>query len=87
MTVFVVTSVNETLAVAREGAAAFFGVMEQTQKRRGITYTDPVERLRALDPKESERNIANKISRGSFTAAFFIMCMKMIGVYDLSLET
>lgn len=61
-------------------------ILKGELKRRGITYAELAERLRALGAKESERNIANKISRGSFTAAFFIMCMKVIGVHDLSLE-
>ncbi|WP_255606436.1 DUF6471 domain-containing protein [Nitratireductor rhodophyticola] len=52
-----------------------------------MTYADLAERLTEKGAKESERNIANKISRGSFTAAFFMMCMDVIGVHDLSLET
>jgi hypothetical protein len=35
---------------------------------------------------ETERNIANKISRGGFTAAFFLQCLKAIGVTNLRLE-
>ncbi|WP_352670799.1 DUF6471 domain-containing protein [Mesorhizobium sp. M0478] len=30
--------------------------------------------------------MANKINRGSFTAAFFMMCMDVIGVRQVSLE-
>ena len=62
-------------------------ILKSELKRRGLTYADLAERLKAKGAKESERNIANKISRGSFTAAFFIMCMDVIGVHDLSLET
>ncbi|WP_348643981.1 DUF6471 domain-containing protein [Mesorhizobium sp. WSM4310] len=36
---------------------------------------------------DTERNLANKISRGSFTAAFFMMCLDVIGVRQVSLET
>ena len=39
-------------------------------KRRGVTYADLVEKLDDLGLKETERNLANKISRGGFTAAF-----------------
>lgn len=62
-------------------------ILKSELKRRGITYAQLAEKLTALGAKESERNIANKISRGSFTAAFFIMCMDAIGAHSLSLET
>lgn len=61
-------------------------ILKAELKRRGITYAQLAERLRAVGAKENERNIANKISRGSFTAAFFMMCMDVIGVHDLSLQ-
>jgi hypothetical protein len=35
---------------------------------------------------ETERNIANKISRGGFTAAFFVQCLVAIGCQNLRLE-
>lgn len=62
-------------------------ILKGELKRRGITYAELAARLTAKGAKESERNLANKISRGSFTAAFFMMCMDAIGVRDLSLET
>jgi hypothetical protein len=54
-------------------------------KRRGVTYAQLVERLDALGVKETERNIANKISRGGFTAAFLIQCFEAIGANDMRL--
>ncbi|WBT40151.1 DUF6471 domain-containing protein [Hyphomicrobium sp. DMF-1] len=35
---------------------------------------------------ESERNIANKISRGGFTAAFFLQCLSAIGCSVVRLD-
>jgi Domain of unknown function (DUF6471) len=35
---------------------------------------------------DSERNIANKISRGGFTAAFLLQCLGVIGAYSLRLD-
>lgn len=55
-------------------------------KRRGVTYRELAERLREKGANENERNLANKISRGSFTTAFFLMCMDAIGAKSLSLE-
>jgi len=62
-------------------------ILKSELKRRGITYAELAEKLTALGAHENERNIANKISRGSFTAAFFMMCMDAIGARDLRLET
>ncbi|ODA67900.1 hypothetical protein A7A08_01067 [Methyloligella halotolerans] len=61
-------------------------ILKAELKRRGITYAQLAERLGAVGAKESERNIANKISRGSFTAAFFMMCMDVIGANSLTLK-
>jgi len=61
-------------------------ILKAELKRRGITYAQLAEKLRKVGAKENERNIANKISRGSFTAAFFMMCMDAIGAHSVSLE-
>jgi len=48
-------------------------------KRRSVGYRELAERLTAMGSPDSERNIANKISRGGFTAAFLIQCLSAIG--------
>jgi hypothetical protein len=35
---------------------------------------------------ETERNIANKISRGGFTAVFFVQCLTAIGATRIELS-
>lgn len=47
-------------------------------KRRGVTYAALVEKLGALGVQETERNLANKISRGGFTAAFLLQVLDAI---------
>lgn len=61
-------------------------ILKSELKRRGITYADLAERLKKVGAKENDRNLANKISRGSFTAAFFMMCMDVIGASNVNLE-
>lgn len=61
-------------------------ILKAELKRRGISYGQLADRLTALGTPENERNLANKISRGSFTAAFFMMCMDAIGAQNISLE-
>lgn len=48
-------------------------------KRRGMTYGQLAERLAELGVQENERNLNNKISRGGFTAAFFLQAMTAMG--------
>lgn len=55
-------------------------------KRRGITYAELAKQLQGRGVSENERNLTNKISRGSFTTAFFLLCMDTIGANSLSLE-
>ena len=54
-------------------------------KRKGVTYAQLAEKLGAMGISETERNLNNKISRGGFTAAFFIQCLTAIGVTEVRL--
>jgi hypothetical protein len=55
-------------------------------KRRGLTYAQLAEKLAAIGVDENERNLNNKISRGGFTAAFFLECLVAIGCHTIRLE-
>jgi hypothetical protein len=55
-------------------------------KRRGVTYAGLVEKLDAIGMQETERNLANKISRGGFTAAFLMQCLHAIGATTIHLH-
>jgi hypothetical protein len=48
-------------------------------KRRDVTYEQLAERLTEMGLQETKGSVANKISRGGFTAAFFLASMKAIG--------
>ena len=62
------------------------GILKAELARRHISYRDLADRLGAIGVKDNERNIANKISRGSFTAAFFVQCLDAIGCRVLRLK-
>lgn len=62
------------------------GLLKAELKRKNVGYRELAEKLTALGIPETERNIANKISRGGFTAAFFIQCLSAIGCTTLRLE-
>lgn len=55
-------------------------------KRRNVGYRELAEKLTAMGSPESERNLANKISRGGFTAAFLLQCLEAIGCATLRLR-
>jgi hypothetical protein len=57
-----------------------------SEKRRGLTYAQLVEKLAAIGVNETERNLTNKISRGGFTAAFLVQCLEAIGCQSLRLD-
>ena len=61
-------------------------ILKAELKRRDIKYADLARLLTERGVSESERNLQNKISRGSFTTAFFLMCMDVIGAGSLQLE-
>jgi hypothetical protein len=55
-------------------------------KRRGVSYAKLAEKLGELGVHDTERNISNKLSRGSFTAVFLLQCMEAIGCHTLRLD-
>jgi hypothetical protein len=55
-------------------------------KRQGVTYDELANRLNAIGSNETKASIANKISRGAFTAAFFLASLKTIGVETVRLK-
>jgi hypothetical protein len=73
-------------AKGRDWRASVKGLIKAELRRRNLTYADLAERLSAIGIKDNERNISNKISRGTFTAVFFFQCMEAIGAKTVHLE-
>jgi hypothetical protein len=48
-------------------------------KRAEISYAELAQRLKEHGLEETEASIANKLSRGTFGAIFFLATMKAIG--------
>lgn len=61
------------------------GILKAELKRRDITYAQLAGLLADQGVMDSEPNIRNKISRGKFTAVFFVQCLTAIGVGELRL--
>ena len=67
-------------------AAEIKGLLKGELKRRNVSYQELVDRLKEVGVNETPANIANKISRGGFSAIFLIQCMRVIGCQTLRLS-
>lgn len=65
--------------ISTRGRGDVKSILKAELKRRGLTYADLVTQLASVGVVETEANLRNKISRGSFTAAFFVQCLVAIG--------
>ena len=54
--------------------------------RADVSYRELAERLKKHGLKESEASVANKISRGTFPATFFLAALVAIGCEAVTLE-
>jgi 3-mercaptopyruvate sulfurtransferase SseA len=55
------------------------GLLKAELKRRGMSYKQLAEKLNELGVEENDRNIANKLARGGFSAVFLIQCLEAAG--------
>jgi len=60
------------------------GLLKAELKRKVFTYKGLANTLTALGTPETEANLANNISRGSFSAAFLLQCLNAIGCNNVS---
>src|SRR4029077_2326717 len=66
-----------------ERAAAF---LKHKLKDTETTYAELAKRLRKHGLKETEASIANKLSRGTFPATFFLACIAALELQGGALE-
>lgn len=60
-------------------------ILKAELARHGVTYKVLAIRLEAIGVKDSEAAIANRLSRGRFSFAFFLQCMRAIEVNTVTL--
>ena len=61
-------------------------LLKSELKRQGITYAELVVKLAEIGVTEKEVGVRNKLSRGSFTAAYLLQCLEAIGCKTLRLD-
>ena len=74
------------MAVKTDYEALAANLLKAELKRKGVTYSQLIEKLAAIGVDEKEVNVRNKLSRGKFTAAFLLQCMTAIGTATLHLD-
>ena len=62
------------------------GLLKAELKKKNVSYRDLAAKLTEMGIPETEPNIANKISRGGFTAVFFVQCLVAIGAHTVRLH-
>jgi len=70
----------------REWADRAKRLVKAELKRADVSYHQLAERLREHGLEETEGSISNKLSRGTFSATFFLATMKAIGRENLNLS-
>ena len=55
--------------------------------KKGISNAQLAEKLQEIGVKESKASIDSKISRGYFSAAFFMQCLYVLGDVDADLSS
>jgi hypothetical protein len=78
---------TQMAAKRKDWQARVKGLLKAELKRRNLSYAELADKLDEIGVKDSERNISNKISRGTFTAVFFLQCMDAIGCQTIHLES
>lgn len=60
-------------------------LLQFEMNKREISYEHLTELLNQLNMKENVRNVRNKIARGTFSAAFFVICLMAMEVKNLQI--
>jgi 3-mercaptopyruvate sulfurtransferase SseA len=61
------------------------GLLKAELKRRNVSYKQLADKLKELGVDENDRNIANKLARGGFSAVFLVQCLEAIGCQSVQL--
>ena len=58
-------------------------ILKAELKRKGVGYRELAEKLTEMGTEIGEQGVANKISRGGFSASFMIQCFEAIGEREI----
>lgn len=87
MVIFIIRDLEAGMVKGIDWQERAKGVLKGELKRRNIGYKELAARLGKLGIEENDRNIANKLARGGFSAAFMIQVLAAVGCDTLHLDT
>ena len=70
-------------ALAQEARQWASRILQMSMMYRGLSYRALTDLLNQMHVEENERNLRNKIGRGEFSAAFFLLCLKAMDMDQL----
>jgi hypothetical protein len=62
------------------------GMLKAEIKRRNMTYEQLSAKLAEIGVSETPTNLRTKISRGGFSAVFFVQCLRAIGCSSIHMD-
>lgn len=62
-------------------------ILRAEMARRKVSYKVLAARFEAMGEAETEKAIANKIGRGTFSAAFFLKCLSAMQIQRVDVPT
>ncbi len=87
------SSAQRARGAAKAGAAAIEGdplecrlILRSAMLRKNISYKQLARMLSARGIETTERNLISRISRGTFTMAFAIVCMREMGYEEIDIR-
>lgn len=66
-----------------EWQAEVKGMLKAEMKRRGLTYDQLAAKLAEIGVTVDAHVLRNKVSRGGFSAVFFVQCLRAMGCYEM----
>lgn len=60
-------------------------IIRAEMARRGLGYKELARLLEEIDIRYDWKTLSNKISRGTFTAAFFLQCLDTLGATHIQI--
>ena len=70
----------------REWGAKASRFIKAELKRADVTYEELAERLKTHGVQENAASIANKLSRGTFAATFFLASVAALGIQNIPIN-
>lgn len=62
------------------------GLLKSELAKRNISHEELIKKLKKIGVEETQGGVANKLSRGTFSAIFLLQCLRAIKCENLRLE-